>query len=789
MTDDQNDIQNKASDMQRPLLTSSHWGSFTVTVENDQVTGLNPLKTDKDPSPIGEGIIDVLDHPTRITAPMVRKSWLDKIDGKTDDSKPEQRGRDRFVAVSWQKAEQLVADELRRVIDDHGNESIFAGSYGWASAGRFHHAQSQIHRFLNCVGGYTKSVNTYSFAAAEVIVPHVIGNFRDHIYHQTSWRSVIENTELFVAFGGIPAKNGQIGQGGLGNHIQRSSMQMAADNDVSFVNISPLRHDMIDQLDAEWMPIRPNTDTAMMLALCHTLIAEDLYDKAFVDRYTTGFSPFADYVMGRTDGIEKTADWAAAITGIPAGHMINLARRMANQRTMISLSWSLTRQQYGEEPYWAGIVLAALIGQIGLPGGGFGMGYSALNAIGHNINHLEFAALPQGKNAVGQFIPVARISDMLLHPGQQFRYNGGEYSYPDIRLMYWAGGNPFHHHQDLQRMVKAWQKPETIIVHEWCWNANAKFADIVLPCTTTLERQDIAMSPRDNHVISMDQSIAPVGQARDDYQILSGIAEQMGCVDAFTEGRDAEEWQRWLYDMSRQSLSRHGKVMPDYDTFREQGWFVLPEQDEPMVLLKDFRDDPEKHPLQTPSGRIEISSERIAGFGLDDFPGMPYWQEPDEWLGAHDLGGRLHMINNQPHNKLHSQLDHGKVSVASRIHGHEPMMINPADAASRGINDGDLVHISNNRGSMICGAVLDDDIMAGVILVSTGAWYDPDFDGELSCKHGNPNVLTPDIGTSSLAQGPAAHSCLVTITPWTGGAIHITAHQPPEIEDETKYSN
>ncbi|MGB2097475.1 MAG: molybdopterin-dependent oxidoreductase, partial [Candidatus Puniceispirillales bacterium] len=726
-----------------------------------------------------------------ITAPMVRKSWLDAKSGMagSDDYKPENRGRDPFVAVSWQKAEELVADELKRVISDHGNESIFAGSYGWASAGRFHHAQSQIHRFLNCVGGYTKSVNTYSFAAAEVIVPHVIGDFRHYIYHQTSWRSVIEHTELLVAFGGLPVKNGQIGQGGLGNHIQAPAMQAAADNGVSFVNISPLRHDISDHLDAEWVPIRPNTDTALILALCHTLITEDLYDKAFVDRYTTGFAPFADYVLGRTDDIEKTAHWASAIPAVPADRIITLARQMVEKRSMISLSWSLTRQQYGEEPYWAGIVLAALIGQIGLPGGGFGMGYSALNTIGHNINNLEFTALPQGQNAVDRFIPVARISDMLLHPGQNFRYNGGEYTYPDIKLMYWAGGNPFHHHQDLQRMVKAWQKPDTIIVHEWCWNANAKFADIVLPCTTTLERQDIAMSPRDNHVVSMDQAIPPVGQARDDYQILSGIAKHMGCAEAFTEGRSAEEWQRWLYDMSRQSLSRYGKTMPDYDDFRKQGWFVLPEEKEPMILLKDFRDDPDKHPLKTPSGRIEISSERIKGFDLDDFPGFPYWQEPSEWLGVDDLGMRLHMINNQPHNKLHSQLDHGKVSAAVRINGHEPVVINPSDAAIRGINDGDLVHISNDRGSMICGAVHDANIMAGVILVRTGAWYDPDLEGELSCKHGNPNVLTPDIGTSSMAQGPAAHTCLVSITPWTGGSINVTAHQPPEMADETKNSN
>lgn len=787
MMDDHNNNENR----QRRLLTSSHWGSYSVSVDGNRVTGLDSLATDQDPSIIGSGIIDVLDHPTRITTPMVRKSWLEAKLGITDTSnlKTENRGRDSFVAVSWEKAEQLVADELTRVIRDYGNEAIFAGSYGWASAGRFHHAQSQIHRFLNCLGGYTKSVNTYSFAAAEVIVPHVIGNFRDYIYNQTSWRSIIENTELFVAFGGIPVKNGQIGQGGCGNHIQRNAMEMAAENGVSFVNISPMRGDMIDKLEAKWMPIRPNTDTAMMLALCHTLISEDLHDKAFIDRYTTGFDRFSNYIMGQNDGIAKDAGWAAAITGLNPDHIVTLARQMASKRTMISLSWSLTRQQFGEEPYWAGIVLAALIGQIGLPGGGFGMGYSALNAIGHNIANLNFAALPQGKNAVDCFIPVARISDMLLYPGKSFPYDGGTYTYPDIRLMYWAGGNPFHHHQDLQRMVKAWQKPETIIVHEWCWNANAKFADIVLPCTTTLERQDIAMSPRDNHVVSMDRAIEPVGQARDDYDILTGIAKRLGCADTFTEGRNAEEWQRWLYDISRQSLSQYGKIMPDYDAFREQGWFALPEEEKPIIMFKDFRNDPDKHPLKTPSGRIEIASEQIKIFGLGDFPGIPYWQEPKEWLGVADLGMRLHMINNQPHTKLHSQLDHGKVSTAARIKGHEPVTINPEDATRHGIKDGDLVHIYNERGSMVCGAVLSPDIMAGVILVSTGAWYDPDPDGILSCKHGNPNVLTPDIGTSSLAQGPAAHSCLVSIEPWSGEQINITAHQPPIIEDESKYSN
>jgi biotin/methionine sulfoxide reductase len=206
-----------------------------------KVTALLPFGDDSQPSEIGQGILDVLDGETRITQPMVRQSWLE---GGPGNSQPEKRGADRFVAIDWDTASQLVGDELQRVIDDHGNQAIFAGSYGWASAGRFHHAQSQIHRFLNVIGGYTKSLNTYSFAAAEVMMPHVIGDFRNYTYNQTSWQSVIANSELFVAFGGVPLKNGQIGQGGVGRHIQRESLLAAHQNGVKFVSVSPLKSDM-----------------------------------------------------------------------------------------------------------------------------------------------------------------------------------------------------------------------------------------------------------------------------------------------------------------------------------------------------------------------------------------------------------------------------------------------------------------------------------------------------------------------------------------------------------------
>ena len=279
-------------------------------------------------------------------------------------------------------------------------------------------------------------------------MPHVIGDFRNYTYNQTSWQSVIANSDLFVAFGGVPLKNGQIGQGGVGRHIRRESLLAAHQNGVKFVSVSPLKTDMADEVQAEWLTIRPNTDTAFMIALCYELLDKQLYDQQFLHRYTVGFDKFADYLRGVDDGVAKTADWAAAICDVPAASLRDLAMQMATHRTMLSLSLSLTRQAHGEQPFWAGFVLAAMLGQIGLPGGGFGFGYAATNTVGNNfLRNMPIDDLPQGRNQVSSFIPVARIVDMLETPGAAFAYNGKIYHYPDIKIIYWAGGNPFHHHQ------------------------------------------------------------------------------------------------------------------------------------------------------------------------------------------------------------------------------------------------------------------------------------------------------------------------------------------------------
>jgi len=457
---------------------------------------------------------------------------------------------------------------------------------------------------------------------------------------------------------------------------------------------------------------------------------------------------------------------------------------MAAERTTISLSWSLTRGDHGEQPFWMGIALAAMLGQIGLPGGGVGFGYSAANAIGAHTNRMGWPALDQGRNPIPDFIPVARIADLLLEPGRTIDYDGQRLTFPDIRLVYWAGGNPFHHHQDLNRLIQAWRRPETVIVHDSWWNALARHADIVLPATTPLERNDFGGSSREAYLFAMHRAVAPVAEARDDHAIFAGLARRLGFEDRFTEGRDEMAWLRHIYDRGRQKAAELGFELPDFDDFWRAGHLRLPDRASHVVMLSEFRADPDRNPLKTPSGRIEITSETIAGFGYDDCLGHPAWYEPAEWLGSPKAARfPLHLVSCQPANRLHAQYDNGIVSRAAKVNGREPVWINPADAAARDIRSGDIVRLWNDRGQCLAGAVVSDAVRPGVVRLPTGAWYDPDEPGAPNalCRHGNPNVLTLDKGTSKLAQGPSAQTCLIEVERWTGAAPAVGAFTPPAI--------
>ncbi|MEM9029658.1 MAG: molybdopterin-dependent oxidoreductase [Pseudomonadota bacterium] len=742
----------------RRKVTSSHWGAFEVETEDGKLVAARSLQIDPTPSAIPEAIPAAVYHRSRVAQPSIRRGWLA---GKADRAR-NRRGMDDFVEVPWDEALDIAAAEIDRVRKAHGNGSIFGGSYGWASAGRFHHALSQIHRFLNCTGGYVSSYASYSTAAAQAIVPHVFGlNFLKLTWgEQNSWPMIADNTELLVMFGGINPKNSQVSMGGVTRHETANWLQQFADNGMELINVSPQRSDAPGE--AEWLSIIPGSDTAFMLALAHVLETEDLRDRHFLDRYTTGYDTFRAYLLGTSDGQPKSPEWAESICGIPADTIRTIARRMAGKRTLITVAWSLQRAQGGEQPYWMAATLAAMLGQIGLPGGGIGYGYGAIGGIGVPMKRLDGMTLPQGDNRVSDFIPVARIADMLLEPGRPYAFNGETRTYPDIRLVYWAGGNPFHHHQDLNRLNEAWQRPDTIIVNEPWWTATAKRSDIVFPATTPYEREDIGRAPSDSFLFNMPKLIEPVDGARDDYEIFTGLAERLGCADAFTEGRDAEEWLRHLYDRFRQCVSAEDIEIPSFDELREKNWVDLPISgpEHARVPFAAFREDPAAAPLGTPSGKIEIFSETIASFGYAECPGHPSWQSPDDWLGS-DAAARfpLHLVSPQPGDKLHSQLEAALADVDGARPSH--MAIHPKDAEDRDIEHGALVRVFNDRGACLARAQVTTDIRPGVVAIPTGAWFDPGQDGD--DQQGNPNVLTRDVGTSRLGQGSSAHSTLVQV--------------------------
>ncbi|MFM1816018.1 MAG: hypothetical protein RLZ98_2713 [Pseudomonadota bacterium] len=775
--------QGEASSNRLPAVSSpqvaTHWGIYRARVENGAAVALEPHPADPNPSPIGSAMLEARLSPARILKPSVRRSFLDKGHRAGGSG----RGGEPFVEVDWETAIALAADELDRVRKTYGNASIYGGSYGWGSAGKFHHAGSQVHRFLNAVGGYTRSVQNYSFAAADVILPHVIGSSQGIAAGHTPWSLLVGNTQLVVAFGGLALRNSQVSNGSIVRHSTRDSILAMHRGGCRFVNISPLRDDAAGEIDAQWLAPRPNTDTAVMLALGHVLIAENLHDKAFLERYTIGFDRLEDYILGRSDGTPKTPEWAAGISGIDAESIRALAREMAVKRTLVTVSWALQRADHGEQPIWMAAALAALLGQIGLPGGGFGFGYSVSGGIGRAASTVAWPSVSQGKMRVDDFIPVSRIADMLLGPGTTFDYNGKRYTYPDIKLIYWAGGNPFHHHQDLNRLIEGWRRPETVIVHEHYWTAHARHADIVFPVATMMERNDVAASGRDNFLAASHMVAEPPGGIRTDFQVFRALADRLGSEPDYSEGRSEAEWVRHLYGEAVKKAEAAGQNLPDFDAFWREGVVEVPTHP-PEPLLARFRADPDKNRLATPSGRIELYSEKIASFGYDDCLGHPAWLEPAEWLGA-PVAARypLHLLSNQPSKKLHSQYDHGSHARSLKIKGREPIRMHPDDAAERGIAQNDIVRVFNGRGALLAAAVIDDGVRPGVVQLSTGSWYDPEEPGLIGTldKHGNPNVLTPDHGTSRLAQAPSANSCLVDMERYDAQPPAITCFDPPPI--------
>ncbi len=788
------------------VQSASHWGIYRLGTDGREITAVTPWAKDTHPSPLLGNLPGSVTHPARIAAPAVRRGWWEGGPGPSvhrGTARSGGTGPGDYLTVGWDEVLDRLAAELRRVLERHGPEAIFGGSYGWGSAGRFHHAPAQTRRFLHALGGCTSSVGSYSTGVLEVLLPRIACPEAEASGHATTYEEIVEHTDLWLAFGGIPVKNTGVMHGGSGDHPSAGALGRFLARGGRLVGVTPLADDLPavprgGRGRAEQLSIRPGTDTALLLALCTTLITRGLYDAGFVATHTVGYDELAAYLLGDVDGRPKDAAWAAELCELPARAIELLADDLARGRSLVTATWSLQRARHGEQAVWALVALAALLGQVGLPGGGFGFGFGSMNAPGLPATPFRLPTLPLGVNPVATRIPVAAISELLLHPGRELAFDGARVRLPDIRCVYWAGGNPFHHHQDLNRLRRALARPDTVVVHDPYWTPMARHADIVIPSTTAAERDDLAGSRHGAALVAMRAAVPRHAQARDDYETFAALAARLGVAAEFTQGRTAAQWIRHLYEEWRDDLA-HGRITPGrarlaaptYEEFVARGVLELPTAD-PPTLLSAFRANPAGAPLHTPSGRIELASAQIGALGLADCPGHPTWLPPGEWDGATTYP--LHVIANQPRARLHGQLDHGAASQATKVAAREPLRMHPQDARARRIASGDVVRVVSPRGAILAGAVLDDAVRPGVVQVATGAWYDPldpppvppvgarpdpHAPGAL-CVHGNPNVLTADVRSSALAQGCAGGSAMVQVERFEGPVPPVRAFDPPQ---------
>ena len=771
------------------VLTAAHWGPMLVETDGETVfSSRGALATGMENS-LQSAVRDQVHSNTRVRFPMVRKGFL-----ASPENPQGIRGQDEFVRVSWDEALDLIHQQHKRIREAYGPASIFAGSYGWRSNGVLHKASTLLQRYMALAGGYTGHLGDYSTGAAQAIMPYVVGG--SEVYQQqTSWPLVLEHSDVVVLWSANPLNTLKIAWN-ASDEQGLSYFSALRDSGKKLICIDPMRSETVDFFGdkMEWVAPHMGTDVALMLGIAHTLVENGWHDEAFLARCTTGYAVFASYLLGESDGIAKTAEWAAEICGVGAAKIRELAAIFHQNTTMLMAGWGIQRQQYGEQKHWMLVTLAAMLGQIGTPGGGFGFSYHYSNGgnptrVGGVLPEMSAAIAGQASEAADDggmtAIPVARIVDALENPGGKYQHNGKEQTYPNIKMIWWAGGGNFTHHQDTNRLIKAWQKPEMIVVSECYWTAAAKHADIVLPITTSFERNDLTMTGdySNQHIVPMKQAVAPQFEARNDFDVFADLAELLkpGGKEIYTEGRDEMAWLKFFYDAAQKGARAQRVTMPMFNAFWQQNKLIemrRSEKNEQYVRYGDFRADPVKNALGTPSGKIEIYSKTLEKFGYKDCPAHPTWLAPDEWKGSADEK-QLQLLTAHPAHRLHSQLNYAELRKKYAVADREPITIHTEDAARFGIANGDLVRVWNKRGQILTGAVVTDGIKKGVVCVHEGAW--PDLENGL-CKNGSANVLTADIPSSQLANACAGNSALVYIEKYTGNAPKLTAFDKPAVQ-------
>ncbi|TDQ57390.1 trimethylamine-N-oxide reductase (cytochrome c) [Mesocricetibacter intestinalis] len=771
-------------------ISGSHWGAIRAKIVNGRIAEIKPFEYDKYPTEMIKGIKGLIYSEARIRYPMVRLDWLKN----RHNSDKTRRGDNRFVRVSWDEALDLFYQELERIQQNYGPWALHLGNVGWRSTGQLHSCGNHMLRAIGMHGHSVGTLGDYSTGAGQTILPYVLGS--TEVYSQgTSWEIILRESQNIIFWATDPVKNLQVGWN-CETHEAYAYMeqlkQKVAAKEINVISIDPVQSKTQNYLGCEQLYINPQTDVAFMLAIAHTLYKENLYDKEFIDVYTLGFEKFVPYLLGETeDKVEKTAEWAEKICGVQADKIREFARMLAGKRTQLIFGWAIQRQQHGEQPYWMGAVLASMLGQIGLPGGGIsyahhyssiGVPESGASMPGAFPSNIDEGQEPKYNNkdyrGYSEAIPVARATDSLLHSGETINYNGRKIRYAPYRMAVFSGCNQWHRQSDHNKMKLAFRALETVVSINYSWTATCRFSDIVLPACTPFERNDIDAygSYSNRGVIAMQQLVEPLYESRSDFEIFKGLCRRFGKEQEYCRGMNEMQWLEKLYNDCRRENRAKKFDMPEFAEFWRKGYVLFP-AGRPWVRHADFREDPELHALGTPSGFIEIFSQKIASYAYQDCKGHPMWFEKAERSHGGPKSDKFPfwLQSVHPDKRLHSQLCESKeLRESYSVQGREPLYMNPQDAQALGIRDGDLVRVFNDRGQLLAGAVLSDNFARGVVRLQEGAWYSPADEtvGAID-TYGDPNTLTLDIGSSELAQAVCVSTCLVKVEKFSG-----TAPQP-----------
>ena len=682
------------------------------------------------------------------------------------------RGEGKFVRISWDEALDTIAQGMKRIISDYGNEAIYlnygTGTLGGTMTRSWPPGKTLLARLMNCCGGYLNHYGDYSSAQIAAGLSYTYGGWADG-----NSPSDIENSKLVVLFGNNPGETRMSG-GGVTYYLE----QARAKSQARMIVIDPRYTDTAAGREDEWIPIRPGTDAALAAAIAWVLIAENYVDQPFLDNYCIGYDEktlppgapanghYKAYILGDgPDGTAKTPAWAAPITGIPEARIIKLAREIGEAKpAFIAQGWGPQRHSNGELACRAIAMLPILTGNVGIHGGNSGAREGSFS--------LPFERMPTLQNPVKTSISMFTWTDAIERgPSMTATADGvrgkEKLDVPIKMIWNYAGNCLINQHSQINRTHEILQddkKCELIVVIDCHMTASARYADILLPDCTASEQMDFALDASCGnmaYVIFADQAIAPRFECRTIYDITSALAVRMGVGDTFTEGRTQEGWLRHLYAQSRRAIPE----LPDFDTFRQQGIFKLRDPQGHHVAYQAFRENPAANPLDTPSGKIEIYSSALADIAAhwqlpegDVIHPLPVYSPGFEQV-SDPLRAQYPLQLTGFHYKSRTHSTYGNVDVLQAA-CRQQVWINPQDAQARGINDGDPVRVWNARGEARIEAKVTPRIMPGVVALGEGAWYQPDAEG---VDHaGSINVLTTQ-RPSPLAKGNPSHSNLVQL--------------------------